>query len=156
MRKATSAPSLSGSGSYVTSVPLFTTVPFTGCVTDATEIDSAGRFWVINYFYPGDRALLRPGPDTLGETFGRGPTHRREMAVERLVELALNGTRIEQTGRAPVQLELEAEARNWEGLARLGTRGFLVATDTYPETLLAFVPLPTDSVGQGVMQTNAP
>ncbi len=109
-----------------------------------------------NYFYPGDRALLRPGPDAFGETFGRGPTHRRGPAVERLVEFHLNGERIEPTGRAPIQFELHAEARNWEGLARLGGRGFLVATDTYPETLLAFVPAPTDSIWRGVMRTDAP
>jgi len=114
-------------------------------VTDATEVDSAGRFWVINYFYPGDRALLRPGPDALGDRFGRGSTHQSELSVERLVEFHLNGERIEQTGRAPIQLELLGEARNWEGIARLGTRGFLVATDTYPETLLAFIAASPDA-----------
>ena len=114
-------------------------------LTDATEIDSAGRFWVMNYFYPGDRALLRPGLDALNETFGRGLTHRRGQSVERLVEFHLNGTRIEPTGRAPIQLELLDEARNWEGLARFGTRGFLIATDTYPQTLLAFIAAPLDT-----------
>jgi hypothetical protein len=125
-------------------------------LTDATAIDSAGRFWVMNYFYPGDHALLRPGPDALGDTFGRGLTHRRGIAVERLVEFHLNGSQIEPTGRAPIQLELLDEARNWEGLARLGTRGFLVATDTYPETLLAFVPATIDSTWKSVMGTDAP
>ena len=54
-------------------------------LTDATGVDSAGRFWVMNYFYPGDRALLRPGPDPLEAQFGLGPTHRRGATVERLV-----------------------------------------------------------------------
>jgi hypothetical protein len=128
-------------------------------LTDATEIDADGRFWVMNFFYPGDRALLRPGPDSLGAAFGRGPTHRREATVERLVEFHLSGGRIERTGRAPIQLELlgEARSRNWEGVARLGTRGFLVATDTYPETLLAFVPAPVDTTRHGgPMRTDAP
>jgi hypothetical protein len=44
--------------------------------------------------------------------------------------------------RPPIQLELidDLHPRNWEGLVRLDPHGFLLATDTYPETLLAFVP----------------
>jgi hypothetical protein len=111
-------------------------------LTDATALDAAGRFWAVNYFYPGDRALLRPGPDALRATFGIGATHRREATVERLVEMQLVGSRIVLTPRAPIQLELlDAErARNWEGIVRLDDRGFLLATDTYPETMLAFIP----------------
>lgn len=115
-------------------------------ITDATELDAAGRFWVMNYFYPGDHALLRPGPDAIAARFGRGATHRQRTTVERLVELRLDGRRIVRTERAPIQLELldGAVSRNWEGLARLGTRGFLAATDTYPETMLAFIALPPE------------
>ncbi|MEP0545598.1 MAG: hypothetical protein ABJF88_01570 [Rhodothermales bacterium] len=111
-------------------------------LTDATGLDAAGRFWAVNYFYPGDRALLRPGPDALRAKFGIGATHRREATVERLVEMQLVGGEIVLTARAPIQLELlDAErARNWEGIARLDDRGFLLATDTYPETMLAFIP----------------
>lgn len=116
-------------------------------LTDATEVDSAGRFWVVNYFYPGDRSLLRPGPDALAAEFGLGPTHRRGATVERLVELHLTEGRIARTDRAPIQLELlgESISRNWEGVARLGTRGFIVATDKYPETMLAFIRAPSDT-----------
>jgi hypothetical protein len=35
-------------------------------------------------------------------------------------------------------------ARNWEAMVRLEGRGFLLMTDRYPTTLLAFVPLPED------------
>lgn len=113
-------------------------------LTDATGLDSAGRFWAVNYFYPGDNALLRPGPDSLKAEFGVGPTHRREATVERLVEFKLEGTRIVRTDRAPIQLELldATRPRNWEGVARLDTLGFLIATDKYPETMLAFIPFP--------------
>lgn len=113
-------------------------------LTDATDLDSAGLFWAVNYFYPGDRALLRPGTDSLKTKFGIGPTHQRMATVERLVEFRLDGSRIVRTERAPIQLELlDAEhARNWEGIARLDARGFLIATDTYPETMLAFIPAP--------------
>ena len=111
-------------------------------LTDATGLDAAGRFWAVNYFYPGDRVLLRPGPDALRTKFGIGATHRREATVERLVEMQLVDGQIVLTKRAPIQLELldAAHARNWEGIARLDDRGFLLATDTYPETMLAFIP----------------
>lgn len=36
----------------------------------------------------------------------------------------------------------EEDVRNWEGLVVLDDRGFLMATDKYPFTILAFVPAP--------------
>ncbi len=113
-------------------------------LTDATALDAEGRFWGLNYFYPGDYGTLRPGPDSLKLEFGVGPTHQRQAAVERLVEFQIAGDRIVRTDRPPIQLRLlgEGEARNWEGIARLGDLGFLVATDKYPATIFAFVALP--------------
>ncbi|MEM1041233.1 MAG: hypothetical protein AAGI91_01250 [Bacteroidota bacterium] len=112
-------------------------------LTDATTLDAEGRFWAINYFYPGDRATLRPGPDSLAMRFGTGTTHQRQATVERLVEFRVAGDRIVRTARPPVQLRLlDGAARNWEGLARLGDLGFLLATDKHPETILAFVAVP--------------
>jgi len=32
------------------------------------------------------------------------------------------------------------DARNWEGIVRLDNRGFLLATDKFPTTILGFVP----------------
>ena len=41
----------------------------------------------------------------------------------------------------PIQIELDEKAsRNWEGIVRLDDRGFLVATDKYPEMILGFIP----------------
>ena len=121
------------------------TIPFPPLeyrVTDATSLDDAGRFWVVNSFFWGDRAKLRPRPDALREMYGAGPTHARYHTVERLVEYRDLGDRIERTMRPPIQLELidDLHPRNWEGLVRLDPHGFLLATDTYPGTLLAFVP----------------
>ncbi len=44
----------------------------------------------------------------------------------------------------PIQLVLrgDGQSRNWEGIVRLDDRGFIIATDTYPETILAFVSFP--------------
>lgn len=113
-------------------------------LTDATGLDADGRFWALNYFYPGERALLRPGTDSLALEYGVGLTHRRFDTVERLVEMQYTGDGIVRTEHPPIQLELldGDHPRNWEGIARLGERGFIVATDKFPETLLAFIAAP--------------
>jgi hypothetical protein len=117
-------------------------------LTDATASDGQGRFWVSNYFFPGDLAIL-PMADPLAEQFGRGPSHATASVVERLVELRLpdGQGRIALSGTPPVQLRLaEGQVpRNWEGIARLDGRGFLLVTDRYPETILAFAQGPCDS-----------
>jgi hypothetical protein len=109
-------------------------------VTDATETDALGRFWVINYMWPGDSDKLRPGPDMINggaESDGR---------VERLVELQFTEEGIELAGTPPLNLQLlpGGISRNWEGLVRFNEEefnGFLLATDKFPTTMLGFVPL---------------
>ena len=95
-------------------------------VADATAIDAEGRFWVSNVYYVRDRQL-------------RAGSRR---SVEQLVELAWTGARVERTATPPIVLQRidDRTTRNWEGLVRLDDRGFLLATDTYPQTLLGFVP----------------
>ena len=120
------------------------TIPFPRIeyrITDASAPDSGGRFWVINFFYPGDRAKLKPAPDAWGASYGLGPTHSRSATVERLMEFRYTDAQILATPRAPIQLELleDGRARNWEGVVRLDQRGFLLMTDKYPETILGFV-----------------
>lgn len=105
------------------------TVPFPALdfrVADATTADADGRFWISNLFYVGDTHL-------------RGASPR---SVEQLVELRWTGERVERTGTPPIVLRRVDDriTRNWEGLVRLDDRGFLMATDTYPQTLLGFVP----------------
>ncbi len=116
-------------------------------ITDATTLDSEGRFWAINYFFPGDMALY-PKTDPLAERYGKGRTHALCLAVERLVEFQYTESGIALVDTPPIQLELSDMAlgrlgRNWEGLVRLDNRGFLLVTDLFPETILAFVPAPT-------------
>ena len=40
-----------------------------------------------------------------------------------------------------IYLELlnDGSGRNWEGLSKLNDLGFLIVTDTFPKTILAFV-----------------
>jgi hypothetical protein len=110
-------------------------------LTDATALDADGRFWVINYFYPEDRDLLRPGVDSLALRYGRGASHRAS-SVERLVEFRYAPSGVTRTETPPIWLRLDPQtARNWEGLARFRD-GFLLATDRFPATILAYVPAP--------------
>jgi hypothetical protein len=97
----------------------------------------------MNFFFWGDREKLRPKPDPLRKLYGAGPSHTRFQTVERIVEYRVFDKRIERTSRPPIQLELidDLHPRNWEGLVRLDPYGFLLATDAFPETMLAFVPL---------------
>ena len=120
-------------------------------LTDATGVDSAGRFWVMNYFYPGDETLLLPAHDTVRVRYGQGPTHEQFSTVERLVPLRISDGRVVYVDHPPLQLELSGDgtSRNWEGLVRLDHRGFLLVTDSFPETMLAFVPYRGTAAGSG-------
>ncbi len=113
-------------------------------ITDATEVDSEGNFWVINYFYPGDKKLLKPSVDSISIKYGIGKTNALSRTVERLVKLKINKGRIIETNSPPLYLKLDIDkpSRNWEGIAKFDNLGFLIVTDTYPETILAFVKLP--------------
>jgi hypothetical protein len=119
-------------------------------VTDATSMDAAGRFWVMNYSFPGTASAYKPAPDSLTARYGTGPTHAQKPQVERLIELQVKPGGIVLTDRPPLQLRLIDEAaRNWEGLVRLDERGFLLATDKFPGTLLGFVPGPAAAAPSG-------
>lgn len=109
-------------------------------LTDATALDAENRFWVTNYFYPGERALLNPATDSLAVRFAQGSTHRSSDVVERLVEYRYTPSGIRRTDTPPLWFELGGgTGRNWEGVVRFGD-GFLVATDKFPSTILAYVP----------------
>ncbi|MBD3222581.1 hypothetical protein GF314_15205 [bacterium] len=98
-------------------------------ITDACRARPDGTFWVMNYFFPGEGRTLAP-PVV--------PT----VPVEHLLELRLGPDGVVRSGRPPLDLRHDpgAPARNWEALVRLDGRGFLLMTDRYPETMLAFVP----------------
>lgn len=108
-------------------------------LTDATAVDEDGRFWVTNYFYPGERDLLDPATDSIALRHGIGTSHARSPVVERLVEYQIAGGTIQRTDRPPIWLQLGGgSGRNWEGVVRYGD-GFLLATDRFPKTILAYV-----------------
>lgn len=130
---------------FTTDLSAVDTVPLSNIeyrVTDATRLDENGRFWVANYFYPGENVLQTDRDVLAALQGGWGVTHLAYDQVERLVELQITEDGIDFTDTPPILLELpNDEARNWEGIVRLNN-GFLLATDKYPETILAYVERP--------------
>ncbi len=112
-------------------------------LTDVTALDKQNRFWAINFFWPGERNRLLPAEDKLAKNFTLGKTHQQLEHVERLIEFQLKRNKVILTDSPPIQLKLdEKETRNWEGIARLDDKGFLLIVDEYPRTILAFIPYP--------------
>jgi len=122
------------------------TVPFPTIeyrLSDASPPDDNGQFWVVNDYFPVDMFNLRPQLDPLVMKYGEGPSHRDNWTVERLALLQITPQGIRLADRPPVQLSLwdTYTNRNWEAIALLDDRGFLLATDMIPGTILGFVPL---------------
>lgn len=137
--KQANAQSLNTINSRQGTIP-FPHIPFR--ITDTSKLDKNGRFWAINYKYSGDR-FSRKSLDPIAEKYGKGESHKKYYNVERLLQFQLSDNQITLVDRAPLQLKMEQEeGRNWEGLAQLDDRGFLLATDKHPSTILGFVSLP--------------
>jgi hypothetical protein len=105
-------------------------------ITDATEVDSENKFWAVNYFWPGDYNLLKPELDY-------EISNKKDIKpVERLVEFKLLENEIIRTEKQPINIQLSefGDSRNWEGIVRLDDIGFLIVTDKFPGTILAFLP----------------
>lgn len=123
------------------------TLPFPNIeyrVTDATRLDENNNLWVTNQFSVGSLEL-RPEYDALAEAYGKGCTHAHYLTVERLVEMHYDPQAgISLTDTPPIQIQLDGDLRfrNWEAIVRLDDTGFLIASDKYPGTVLAFIPYP--------------
>jgi hypothetical protein len=119
------------------------TIPMTNVeyrLTD-TVLSSADEFWGIDYFYPGDTDLI-PQADPITDTYGKGNTQSEFDHIERLVKFTYSEDGISFAKSAPIPLVLTEDIRNWEGLAILEDRGFLLATDKFPVTIFGFVAFP--------------
>lgn len=113
-------------------------------LTDATPPDSTGKFWMPSYHFPDETELLKaPKVDALAMKYKQGLTHAQFVQVERFLEFQYKDSGITLVDRAPIQLKLidKDTARNWEGIVRLDNLGVLVVTDSFPTTILAFVPI---------------
>ncbi len=106
-----------------------------------TALSSGNEFWGINYFFPGDEDLA-PASDPIQDQYGMGESQSKFPQVERLVKFEYSASGITLAEAPPVSLVLGEDIHNWEGLVLLDQHGFLIATDKFPETILAFVPMP--------------
>ncbi len=116
-------------------------------ITDCSPADRNGRFWCINYMFPGDETKLKPGQDAFAQRWGVDPSQSdawkaNNKVVERLVELRFDGAVVRPCENPPIYLKLPDDGlpRNWEGLAFVRGRGFFIVTDKFPKTIFAFVP----------------
>ena len=102
-------------------------------------------FWGLNFFWPGERKLLKPADDPIAATWGRGTTHAASEVVERILRFELTEEGVQLTQQPSIEISLGIIPRNWEGLALLRNpelQGLLLVTDKYPGTILAFISLP--------------
>ena len=93
-------------------------------LTDATSVVD-NRFWMINYYWTGDK-------ETLGVP--------NDVGIERLVEFKLGYNGIERSSSEYITLDNLDDPHNWEGLVRFG-RGFLICTDKWPRMVLGYIHL---------------
>jgi WG repeat protein len=106
-------------------------------ITDATQIDK-DKFWTINYLYKGDKELLNPADDN----FAQKPIKNNDIqTVERLVQFQINNNEIKLINQKPVNIKLSqnGDSRNWEGIVKYDSLGFILITDKFPETILAYI-----------------
>ena len=90
-------------------------------LTDATSVID-NRFWMINYYWTGDK-------ETLGVP--------NDVGIERLVEFKLGYNGIERSNSEYITLDNLDDPHNWEGLIRFGN-GFLICTDKWPRMVLGY------------------
>ena len=109
-------------------------------VTD-TAMGTDDGIWVINQISQKDIDIL-PQFDPLSNTSPQVTSSATFMHVERLVKLNLDGKGFTIADFPPIQIKLGDTPRNWEGLAILDNRGFLLVTDKSPDTILGFVQMP--------------
>ena len=91
-------------------------------LTDATSVID-NRFWMINYYWTGDK-------ETLGVP--------NDVGIERLVEFKLGYNGIERSSSNYITLDNLDDPHNWEGLVRF-SNGFLICTDKWPRMVLGYI-----------------
>ena len=98
-------------------------------ITDATSVDADGKFFAINYFYPGEYEKLKPN---LNED-------EKDKAIEQILEFQIFDDEIIRTTKPPIVISKgeNKNGSNWEGIAKLN-EGFLLITDKFPSTVLVY------------------
>ncbi len=98
-------------------------------ITDATHVDSTGKFYVTNYFYPGEFEKLKPNLSD----------EKINTAIEQILEFQILDDKIKRTEKNPIIISdhKNKDGSNWEGIVKFNS-GFLLITDMFPETVLSY------------------
>ena len=91
-------------------------------LTDATSVID-NKFWMINYYWTGDK-------ETLGVP--------NDVGIERLVEFQISKDGIARSNTPYITLDNLDDPHNWEGLVRF-SNGFLICTDKWPRMVLGYI-----------------
>lgn len=104
-------------------------------ITDASRLN-ANTFWGINYLFEGDIDLLKPANDQFSHN------SLESNSVERIITFQLEENEIKLAKEDPIIInkKREIDSRNWEGIVKYDSLGFLLITDEFPKTVLAYLP----------------
>ena len=109
-------------------------------ITDASVI-SNNCFYILNNFWSGDEKFYKPAADIFFKKFGLPKNMKDTKDVKRILKLRFTKDKIITTNEIPTYIELAPaeQSYNWEGLVTYDKRGFIIATDKYPTTILAYI-----------------
>ena len=122
-----------------------TTLPMSAVdarITDVTPPDERGEFWALSCCLLGE-ALIATDLDVIAQEYGltvlTAPVHE----TPQFVPLRYTDQGIVRADQPAVSATWTDGTvfENWEGIARLDDRGFLIVTDQYPDTRLGFMPV---------------
>lgn len=109
-------------------------------VTDAA-IGSNNEIWIINQASSKDIDILPLySSETAAPTSGTETNNLNQST--RLVKLEFTNNGFVLSESPPIQIKPSDTYHNWEGLAVLDDRGFLLVTDKSPDTILGFIKKP--------------
>jgi hypothetical protein len=110
-------------------------------ITDVAK-QSDSTFFALNYFWPGERELLKPSCDSLGLLKNESRVSCFQKSVERIVKFIVTNEAINiDYSFQPINFRISKEgSTNWEGLAYHKELGYFVISDTYPRTILGIIP----------------
>lgn len=110
-------------------------------ITDGIWLEKSNELVLLNYFWPGDQEAYKPANDRILYNLRENTIQKESKAVERIIFLNYSEDGITLSDKEPIQIQLmeNGESRNWEGLVEIDSLGYIIATDKYPETILAFI-----------------
>lgn len=104
-------------------------------ITDTTQPDSAGYFWCINYFWPGDAKRYHPHPSPHNTLC----THA-DGAIEQLLHIKITHEgNLKICQKQCIPEITKGASTNWEGIAQWDENSMLLISDRFPSTRLVLV-----------------